>query len=70
MGALTDSLSAQALAGTEGAGSLLLLFGPLIVASLDSSPAVKLKKIEASGGPPQTLCDLRRRAAGRGIVME
>lgn len=53
-----DSLSAQALPGTEGA---LLQSNPFW--SPDSRfigffAGGKLKKIDASGGPPQTLCDI------------
>ncbi|MGH9658216.1 MAG: hypothetical protein ACRD96_06705, partial [Bryobacteraceae bacterium] len=56
-----DSLSAASLAGTEEA------FGPFW--SPDSRFVAffaggKLKKVEVSGGPPQTLCDTDPRTAG------
>jgi serine/threonine protein kinase len=47
-----DSLSAQPLAGTEGAS---LPFWSPDSRSLGFFAAGKLKKVEASGGPPQTL---------------
>ncbi|MBA2525783.1 MAG: serine/threonine-protein kinase [Pyrinomonadaceae bacterium] len=51
-----DSLSAQALPGTEGVTAVSVFWSP------DSRfigffAGGKLKKIDASGGPPQTLCD-------------
>jgi Tol biopolymer transport system component len=50
-----DALSAQALSGTEGA---FLPFWSADSRSLGFfTPDGKLKKIEASGGPPITLCD-------------
>ncbi|HYM13462.1 MAG TPA: protein kinase, partial [Bryobacterales bacterium] len=49
-----DSLSAQPLAGTEGAG---LPFWSPDSRFLGFFAGEKLKKIEASGGPPQTLCN-------------
>jgi Tol biopolymer transport system component len=53
-----DSLSAQPLPGTEG-----VVHAPSIFWSPDSSSigfftAGKLLKVEASGSPPQTICDL------------
>jgi Tol biopolymer transport system component/predicted Ser/Thr protein kinase len=51
-----DSLAAQALPGTEGAA-----FSPFWSPdsrSLGFGVQGKLKKIEASGGPPQTLCEI------------
>ena len=49
-----DSLSAQPLAGTEGAS---LPFWSPDSRSLGFFAAGKLRKVEASGGPPQTLCN-------------
>jgi eukaryotic-like serine/threonine-protein kinase len=51
-----DSLAAQALPGTEGAN-----FGPFWSPdsrSLGFSVRGRLKKIDASSGPPQTLCEI------------
>ncbi len=52
-----DSLSAQALAGTEGASNAGLFWSP-DSRFIGFSAGGKLKKIDASGGPPQTLCDM------------
>ena len=52
-----DSLSAQALPGTEGASSLSPPFWSPDSRFIGFFTGEKLKKIEASGGPPQTLCD-------------
>ena len=58
-----DSLSAQALSGTEGAGAASPPFWSPDGRFIGFFAGGKLKKIEASGGPPQTLCDA---AASRG----
>src|SRR5688572_10521275 len=58
-----DSLSAQALSGTEGAGAASSPFWSPDGRFIGFFAGGKLKKIEASGGPAQTLCDA---AAGRG----
>ena len=58
-----DSLSAQALAGTEGAVGASPPFWSPDGRFIGFFAGGKLKKIEASGGPSQTLCDA---AAGRG----
>ncbi len=56
-----DSLTAQALAGTENAGGLFWSPDSRFIAfSADG----KLKKIDASGGPPLTLCDAELQAPG------
>ncbi len=49
-----DSLTAQPLAGTEGA---MFPFWSPDSRSVGFFAQGKLKKIDASGGPPQTLCD-------------
>jgi serine/threonine protein kinase/Tol biopolymer transport system component len=49
-----DSLTAQPLAGTEDA---LNLFWSPDSRSIGFFAGGKLKKVEATGGPPQTLCD-------------
>ena len=49
-----DSLAAQALAGTEGA---VFPFWSPDSRFIGFFAGGKLKKIEATGGPPQTLCD-------------
>jgi eukaryotic-like serine/threonine-protein kinase len=55
-----DSLQAQPLAGTEGAGYPFWSPDSRFIGFFAGG---KLKKIEASGGPPLTLCDA---ATGRG----
>src|SRR5205085_5968783 len=50
-----DSMEARALPGTEGA---LFPFWSPDSRFLAFSALGKLKKIEASGGPPQTLCNV------------
>ncbi|MBA2705989.1 MAG: serine/threonine-protein kinase, partial [Blastocatellia bacterium] len=55
-----DSLTAQPLAGTEEA---LNLFWSPDSRSIGFFAGGKLKKVEAAGGPPQTLCDATQ---GRG----
>ncbi|MEO8436146.1 MAG: protein kinase [Pyrinomonadaceae bacterium] len=57
-----DSLSAQALPGTEGAAGNSAPFWSPDSRFIGFSAGGKLKKIDASGGPPQTVCD----AASRG----
>jgi len=52
-----DSLSAQALTGTDGVFSASNIFWSPDSRSIGFFTAGKLKKIDASGGPPQTLCD-------------
>jgi serine/threonine protein kinase len=52
-----DSLSAQALAGTDGVFSPSNIFWSPESRSIGFFAGGKLKKIDASGGPPQTLCD-------------
>src|SRR6266536_1931073 len=52
-----DSLSAQALPGTEGASGASLPFWSPDSRFIGFFAGGKLKKIDASGGPPQTLCD-------------
>ncbi|MGI9069039.1 MAG: protein kinase domain-containing protein [Pyrinomonadaceae bacterium] len=52
-----DSLSAQALPGTEGASAASSLFWSPDSRFIGFFAGGKLKKIDASGGPPQTLCD-------------
>ncbi|HEV8132512.1 MAG TPA: protein kinase [Acidobacteriota bacterium] len=56
-----DSLSAQLLTGTEGA---TFPFWSPDSRHLAFFAAGKLKKVEASGGPPQTICDAARGRAG------
>jgi Tol biopolymer transport system component len=51
-----DSLAAQALRGTEGAA--YALFWSPDSRFLGFAVQGKLKKIEATGGPPQTLCEI------------
>jgi Tol biopolymer transport system component len=51
-----DSLAAQALPGTEGA--TFALFWSPDSRFLGFAVRGKLKKIEATGGPPQTLCEI------------
>ncbi|HET6645923.1 MAG TPA: protein kinase [Pyrinomonadaceae bacterium] len=58
-----NSVSAQALSGTEGAGAASPPFWSPDGRFIGFFAGGKLKKIDASGGPPQTLCDA---AAGRG----
>jgi serine/threonine protein kinase len=53
-----DSLSAQALPGTEGASNASLPFWSPDSRFIGFVAGGKLKKIDASGGPPQTLCDV------------
>ena len=53
-----DSLSAQALPGTEGALIQSHPFWSPDSRFIGFFAGGKLKKIEASGGPPQTLCDI------------
>jgi hypothetical protein len=50
-----DSLDARALAGTEGA-SYALFWSP-DGRSIGFATQGKLKRVEAAGGPPQTLCE-------------
>ena len=52
-----DSLSAQALPGTEGVTGASPPFWSPDSRFIGFFAGGKLKKIEASGGPPQTLCD-------------
>jgi len=49
-----DSLEAQRLPGTEDAGSLFWSPDSRFIGFFAGA---KLKKVEAAGGPPQTLCD-------------
>ncbi len=58
-----DSLSAQALPGTEGASSASTPFWSPDSRFIGFFAGGKLKKVEVSGGPPQTLCDV---GPGRG----
>jgi eukaryotic-like serine/threonine-protein kinase len=51
-----DSLDDRALPGTEGAGTTDLFWSP-DSRSIGFVANGKLRRIEASGGPPQTLCD-------------
>jgi eukaryotic-like serine/threonine-protein kinase len=51
-----DSLSAQALPGTEGVAGASLFWSP-DGRFIGFFAGGKLKKIDATGGPPQTLCD-------------
>ncbi len=53
-----DSLSAQALPGTEGALMQSHPFWSPDSRFIGFFAGGKLKKIDASGGPPQTLCDV------------
>ena len=59
-----DSLSAQALPGTEGATGASPPFWSPDGRFIGFFAGGKLKKIDASGAPPQTLCDAGR--GGRG----
>jgi len=59
-----DSLSAQALSGTEGASSAGLPFWSPDSRFVGFIAGGKLKKIDASGGPPQTLCDVGANRGG------
>ncbi|MGH9955584.1 MAG: protein kinase domain-containing protein [Pyrinomonadaceae bacterium] len=52
-----DSLTAQALPGTEGASSASAPFWSPDSRFIGFGAGGKLKKIEVSGAPPQTLCD-------------
>jgi Tol biopolymer transport system component len=52
-----DSLSAQALPGTEGASGASSPFWSPDNHFIGFFAGGKLKKIDASGAPPQTLCD-------------
>ncbi|SPE38254.1 Serine/threonine protein kinase [Candidatus Sulfopaludibacter sp. SbA6] len=52
-----DSLGSRPLAGTEGVSNPILFWSPDSRFIAFAVPG-KLKKVEASGGPPQTLCDL------------
>jgi serine/threonine protein kinase len=56
-----DSLVAQPLSGTDGA---LLPFWSPDSRFIVFSASGKLKKVEAAGGPPQTLCDTQPFALG------
>jgi Tol biopolymer transport system component len=53
-----DSLDARSLPGTEGAtfGSFWSPDSRFLVFGVNGFPA-RLKKVDASGGPPQTLCE-------------
>ncbi len=53
-----DSLTALALPGTEGTSNADALFWSPDSRFIGFSAGGKLKKIDASGGPPQTLCDM------------
>ena len=65
-----NSLSTQALPGTEGSQGYFRSFWSPDSRFIGFFAGGKLKKIDASGGPPQTLCDARTVAAGPGIVTE
>ena len=56
-----DSLDARPLSGTEDA---LYLFWSADSRFLAFSSPGKLKKVEVTGGPPQTLCDVQPFATG------
>jgi len=56
-----DSLSAQALTGTEGASSPFWSPDNRFIGFFAGG---KLKKIDASGAPPQTLCDVAAESRG------
>ncbi|MCA1573001.1 MAG: protein kinase [Acidobacteria bacterium] len=59
-----DSLSAQALPGTEGASGASSLFWSPDSRFIGFFAGGKIKKIDASGGPPQTLCDAAAESRG------
>ena len=59
-----DSDSAQALPGTEGTQVVSSLFWSPDSRFIGFFAAGKLKKIDASGGPPQTLCDAQNSRGG------
>jgi Tol biopolymer transport system component len=59
-----DSLSAQALAGTEGAQGVSSLFWSPDSRFIGFFAEGKLKKIDASGGASQTLCDAQNSRGG------
>jgi Tol biopolymer transport system component len=59
-----DSLSAQALPGTEGTQAVSSLFWSPDSRFIGFFAGSKLKKIDASGGPPQTLCDAQNSRGG------
>jgi Tol biopolymer transport system component len=58
-----DSLAAQALPGTEGAPASAPFWSP-DSRFIGFAVRGKLNKIEASGGPPQTLCELSANITG------
>ena len=59
-----DSLSAQALPGTEGSQGVSSIFWSSDSRFIGFFAQGKLKKIDASGGPPQTLCDAQNSRGG------
>jgi eukaryotic-like serine/threonine-protein kinase len=59
-----DSLSAEALPGTEGALPASSLFWSPDGRFIGFFTAGKLQKVEASGSPPQTICDVPAPARG------
>src|SRR5258705_1114962 len=59
-----DSHSAQALSGTEGASSAGLPFWSPDSRFIGFVAGGKLKRIDASGGPPQSLCDVGANRGG------
>jgi eukaryotic-like serine/threonine-protein kinase len=59
-----DSLSAQALPGTEGVLQASSVFWSPDSKFIGFFTAGKLEKVEASGSPPQTVCDLPAPARG------
>jgi len=59
-----DSLSAQALPGTEGVSGAASPFWSPDGRFIGFFAGGKLKKIDASGAPPQTLCDVVRPSGG------
>ncbi|MGH9880851.1 MAG: protein kinase domain-containing protein, partial [Pyrinomonadaceae bacterium] len=59
-----DSVSTQALPGTEGAQGVSSLFWSPDSRFIGFFAEGKLKKVDASGGPPQTLCDAQNSRGG------
>jgi serine/threonine protein kinase len=59
-----DSVSAQVLPGTESALQAASLFWSPDSRSIGFFTASKLQRVEASGSPPQTVCDLPAPARG------